>query len=190
MRKPIERVIGDVAMINWGASPRVMVAIKRDSDASTGAALQVSISPERTFSVGTRADLDVVAVELPRKEGGSNATRIEIPELVLGDPYQTISEEVTFEEMELLVSYAYAGVLNGPYVHTKVYLSRSDQLVLAVELKNAPVFIFNVSEENDKALTLKVGEDTRTGHEFEDPAVYVEVPNGVFGDIRSKGAER
>lgn len=182
----LQQVRGDVAMMRWGINPLVTVSIRPDSDAATGAALDVSISGEISFRVSTRADLDVIAVELPREEGGHSRTRIEIPELVLGDPYQLISDEATSEDIELLESHAYAGVLDGPFVWAEVYSSMSDRLVLAVELNTPPVFVFNVSEDSDKALALRVGKDERTGHEFEDPAVYVEVPNGVLGDIREK----
>jgi hypothetical protein len=184
-REFLEKGVGDFASVSWGFGQRVLAVIGDDLNAATEAALDVYISGEHVFHVSTRDNLEAVTIELPRDVGDYSGVRIEIPELVLGDPHLLISEDATPEEMKALMSDACAGVDGGGSVRARV-CEYFGELVLEVELPGALVFIFSVCEGSSKTLALRIGHDARCCEESKGQVIYVEVPNGVFGDIREK----
>ncbi len=181
----MEQLAGDIVRVSWGADKHVIAQIFYDLDTPTGLAIGVELSNGSCFDVMTGGNLDAVTLEMPRGDAGDSVSgaRVEIPELVLGSPFDLISEDAADEEVQSLMSETYACVNGGPFVRACVSSYFGD-LVLEVELPDAPVFIFRVNEGIHSALALRVAQDARRPEGSKGQVVYVEVPNGFLGDIR------
>jgi hypothetical protein len=184
LRELQEMGVGDFASVSWAFERQVTAEIVDDLNTITGAAIVVE-SDELDLYLSTQPYLEAVRIELLRDKGECNRARIEIPELVLGDPYDLLCEEATRGEIGVLESDARAGLADGLLVRACVceYLG---ELRLEVELPETPVLIFTVRGDSRKALSLRIGQDGRHPTESKGQAIRVEVPNGVFGDIRER----
>jgi hypothetical protein len=179
-----EMGVGDFASVSWAFDRHLTVEIVNDLNTITGAAIDVE-SDALDLNLSTQPYLEAVRIELLRDKGECNRARIEIPELVLGDLYDLLSEEATRGEIGVLESDARAGLADGLLVRACI-CEHLGELRLEVELPETPVLIFTVRGDSRKALSLRIAQDGRHPTESKGQAIHVEVPNGIFGDIREK----